>query len=33
VAYHFQLLAELPHEPHDRPCDFVVTDETAFEVV
>jgi len=26
VAFDFQLLAELPHLPHDVPCDFVVTD-------
>jgi 5-formyltetrahydrofolate cyclo-ligase len=28
VAYHFQLLAELPHEAHDQACDAVITDET-----
>ncbi|HXS16173.1 MAG TPA: 5-formyltetrahydrofolate cyclo-ligase [Polyangiaceae bacterium] len=28
VAYHFQLLAELPHEPHDQACDAIITDET-----
>lgn len=27
VAFEFQLLAELPHLPHDVPCDFVVTDK------
>jgi 5-formyltetrahydrofolate cyclo-ligase len=26
VAYDFQLLAEVPAEPHDVPCDIVVTD-------
>lgn len=31
VAYHFQLMAELPHEEHDRACDFIVTDEKSFE--
>lgn len=30
VAYHFQMLAELPAEPHDVPCDFVVTDESSY---
>lgn len=32
VAYEFQLLAELPLEPHDVPCDFVVTDARSLEV-
>lgn len=27
VAHHFQLLAELPVEPHDQPATIVVTDE------
>jgi 5-formyltetrahydrofolate cyclo-ligase len=27
VAYDFQLMAELPHESHDIPCDAVVTDQ------
>ena len=27
VVYHFQLLAELPVETHDRDCDGIVTDE------
>jgi 5-formyltetrahydrofolate cyclo-ligase len=31
VAYHFQLMAELPHEEHDQPCDFIVTDEKSFD--
>jgi 5-formyltetrahydrofolate cyclo-ligase len=26
IAYDFQLLAEVPAEPHDVPCDIVVTD-------
>jgi 5-formyltetrahydrofolate cyclo-ligase len=26
VAYDFQLIAELPAEPHDVPCAFVITD-------
>lgn len=26
VVYDFQLLAELPHEAHDRACDSIVTD-------
>ncbi|MGC4070760.1 MAG: 5-formyltetrahydrofolate cyclo-ligase [Polyangiaceae bacterium] len=26
VAYDFQRLVEIPTEPHDRRCDFVVTD-------
>lgn len=26
VAYEFQLLSELPAEPHDLPCDWIVTD-------
>lgn len=26
VAFDFQLLAELPHESHDRPCDWIVTE-------
>lgn len=30
VAYHFQMLAELPAEPHDVPCDFVVTDQGSY---
>lgn len=30
VVYDFQLLAELPAEPHDVPCDFVVTDKRWF---
>jgi 5-formyltetrahydrofolate cyclo-ligase len=30
VAFHFQLMAELPTEPHDRACDAVVTDERYF---
>lgn len=28
VAYHFQLLAELPVQSHDIPCDGIVTDST-----
>lgn len=32
VAYDFQLLAELPAEPHDRPCDWVVTDRRTLRV-
>lgn len=32
VAYDFQLLAELPTEPHDRPCDWVVTDRRTLAV-
>jgi 5-formyltetrahydrofolate cyclo-ligase len=32
VAYHFQLLAELPHEAHDQACDAVVTDEVVLQV-
>jgi 5-formyltetrahydrofolate cyclo-ligase len=27
VVYDFQLLAELPSEPHDVPCDLIVTDQ------
>jgi 5-formyltetrahydrofolate cyclo-ligase len=30
VAYHFQMLAELPVEQHDVACDFVVTDEQSY---
>lgn len=30
VAYHFQMLAELPFEEHDVACDFVVTDEKSY---
>lgn len=31
VAFDFQLLAELPSEAHDRPCDWVVTEERMIE--
>lgn len=31
VAYHFQLLAELPAEPHDMPCARIITDERSYE--
>ena len=30
VAYHFQLMAELPTEEHDVACDAVVTDERLY---
>ena len=32
VVYQFQLLAELPPQPHDVACDLVVTDERIIEV-
>lgn len=32
VAFDFQLVAELPTEPHDVPCDFVVTDARTIAV-
>jgi 5-formyltetrahydrofolate cyclo-ligase len=32
VAYGFELLAELPTEPHDFACELVVTDERSLEV-
>lgn len=32
VAFDFQLLSELPHEPHDRSCDWVVTDRREIRV-
>jgi 5-formyltetrahydrofolate cyclo-ligase len=32
VAFDFQLLAELPHEPHDRAGDWIVTDKRTLEV-
>lgn len=31
VAYSFQLIAELPVEPHDVACDLVVTDREALD--
>ena len=30
VAYHFQLLDEIPLEPHDIPMDIVITDRAIF---
>ncbi|NLE88891.1 MAG: 5-formyltetrahydrofolate cyclo-ligase [Myxococcales bacterium] len=32
VAFDFQLLTELPHEAHDRACDWVVTDAREIDV-
>jgi len=31
VAYQFQLLAELPAEPHDRACDVIFTDQKTYQ--
>ena len=31
VAYHFQLLAELPAEPHDQSCTRVITDQHCYD--
>lgn len=33
VAYDFQLLAELPHLPHDFACDWLVTDQRSLAAV
>ena len=33
VAFSFQLLGEIPREPHDVRCDTIVTDERVIEVV
>ncbi len=33
VAYQFQMMAELPHEDHDRPCDWIVTDTQTYRAV
>jgi 5-formyltetrahydrofolate cyclo-ligase len=32
VVFSFQMLAEIPQEPHDRPCHLVCSDEQLFEV-
>lgn len=32
VVFDFQLLAELPTEPHDHPCDWIVTERRTMEV-
>ncbi len=32
VAFDFQLLAELPHEPHDRPGNWIVTDKRTLQL-
>lgn len=32
VVFDFQILAELPTEPHDQPCDWVVTESRVIEV-
>ncbi|HEX2879171.1 MAG TPA: 5-formyltetrahydrofolate cyclo-ligase [Polyangiaceae bacterium] len=31
VVFSFQMLAEIPREPHDRPCHLVCSDEEMFE--
>jgi len=31
VIYQFQMMAELPTEPHDVPCSWVFTDESSYE--
>jgi 5-formyltetrahydrofolate cyclo-ligase len=33
VAFAFQLLSEIPREPHDVRCDTIVTDERVMDVV